>query len=203
MSRRPEQGRPQLFVLAGPNGSGKTTWLDYNRGEIAGLQLFVHLNPDAIAREICPEDVTRASIAAGREVIRRSIDLLERKASFGFETTLAGNHALNVVRKARAVGYEITLVFLATDNPRINLRRIARRKAAGGHGIPKEDVLRRYERSFANLALAVAHANYVHLVDNGANQQPHEFARIENGDIAIYNPVPPFGKSIVALLTKR
>jgi predicted ABC-type ATPase len=198
-----KQERSKLLVLAGPNGSGKTTWLDDNSGEIADLGLIVHLNPDAIAREISPEDVTHAAIAAGREVIKRTSDLLERRISFGFETTLAGNHALSVMRQAHDAGYEITLVFVATGNPDVNLQRIARRKAAGGHGIPTTDVLRRYKRSLENLELAVSYSERAHIIDNTSNNQPHEFVRIEYDTVAIYDPVPRFGEAIVTFLKNR
>jgi predicted ABC-type ATPase len=194
---------PKLFVLAGPNGSGKTTWLDDNSGAILNLRLAAHLNPDAIAREISPEDVTHAAMAAGREVIKRSSDLLDKRASFGFETTLAGNHALSVMRQARSCGYEITLIFVATGNPNVNLQRIARRKAAGGHGIPENDVLRRYKRSLENLESAVSYANYAHVIDNTLNNQPHEFVRIEYDTVVIYDPIPAFGESLVAFLKNR
>lgn len=198
-----KQEQPQLFVLAGLNGSGKTTWLDDNSGEIADLGLVVHLNADAIAREISPEDVTHAAIAAGREVVKRSSNLLKQRVSFGFETTLAGNHALGVMRQARSAEYEITLIFVATGNPNVNLQRITRRKAAGGHGIPDDDVLRRYKRSLENLELAVSYAAYAHLIDNTVDNQPHEFVRIEDDTVAIYDPVPAFGEMIVAFLKNR
>ncbi|HEV3157715.1 MAG TPA: zeta toxin family protein [Candidatus Baltobacteraceae bacterium] len=191
---------PQLFVLAGPNGSGKTSWLSENTNEVAGLGLAHHFNPDAIAREINPSDVAQAAVEAGREVLRRSSELLKCRGSFGVETTLAGRHTLRVMQQARHAGYEVTLMFVATENPRINIERVAARHAAGGHDVPTEDILRRYQRSLENLDAAVACADRIRLVDNSQRGQMREFARFDDGHLIIEEPVPNFRYSALEML---
>ncbi len=198
-----DAGRPQLLVVAGPNGSGKTSWLSVNASEVAELKLSTYLNPDMLARELSPGDAAASAMAAGREIIRRSLDLLSARLSFGFETTLAGHHALGVLRDAQEVGYEITLVFVATSDPGINVKRVAERHARGGHDIAEADIIRRYRRSFDNLEAAMGCADHVRLIDNSVRNVPHEYARFDSGFVAVEEPVPEFGRAAVSLLVER
>jgi hypothetical protein len=69
---------PTLNVIAGPNGSRKSTlassiWLEGNANLI---------DPDAIARHLNPAQPAQAAIPAAREAILRSKALLTRQASF-------------------------------------------------------------------------------------------------------------------------
>lgn len=202
MTNLSEERIPHLFVIAGPNGSGKTSWIDGNREEIAALGLLAHLNPDAIAREISPGNLRQGAARAGREVIRQSAEFLGHQESFGFETTLAGHHALRVMKQAQELGYEVTLVYVATENPSINIKRIVMRHTAGGHDIPEKDIRRRYQRSLANLEAAIACADHVRLIDNSRHEKPHEFARFDSGKLKIEDPVPQFGKSALASIER-
>jgi predicted ABC-type ATPase len=196
-------GSPQLLVVAGPNGSGKTTWLSLNEESVAPLGLVQFLNPDMVARELLPSDVTQARIAAGREIVRRSVELLAQRQSFGFETTLAGHHGLRIMREAQVAGYEVTLVFLAISDVRINLERVTQRQSLGGHGIPESDIVRRYRRSFENLEAALDFAEHVWLVDNSVPNRPHQFAQASGTTVKITQPVPECGRQAVAHLVRR
>ena len=61
----------------------------------------------------------------------------------------------------RVAGYRIEIVYLRLATPQLALRRIAMRVRQGGHDVPKEDVLRRFNRSWSNF-LSI----YQPLVDN-------------------------------------
>ncbi|MBS1834387.1 MAG: hypothetical protein JST65_16850, partial [Acidobacteria bacterium] len=91
---------PIFTLVAGPNGSGKSTVTASL--ELRGRENLV--DPDAIARQIDPEQPLRASIAAGREAIHRCRGYIEEKSDFILESTLAGNWALGVVRQAKSNG---------------------------------------------------------------------------------------------------
>jgi predicted ABC-type ATPase len=112
---------------------------------------------DDIAQELDPINPTRVSIRvwAGRETIRRQEALLTRGMDFAMETTLAGNRELALLRRARAAGYKVTLVYIGVDSPDVLLGRIAQRITEGGHDVPTADVDHRYIRSLANLAVVL------------------------------------------------
>ena len=116
---------------------------------------------------------------------------------------LAGHHALHVLQDAQAAGYEITLVFVATSDPTINVRRVAERQARGGHGIAEVDIIRRYRRSLDNLEAAMRCADHVRLIDNSVHNVPHEYARFDSGFVAVEDPVPEFGRAAVVHLIER
>lgn len=154
---------PQLWVVAGPNGAGKST---LTRRYLAGRLPIV--NPDNIAQALDPTNPTRVRIRvrAGREAIRWQEALLTQGADFAMETTLAGNRELALLRRARAAGYKITLVYIGVDSPDVLLGRIAQRITEGGHDVPTEDVDRRYSRSLANLAVALRSVDRTFVLDN-------------------------------------
>ena len=137
-----------IQIVAGPNGSGKTTF-----AESYFLQIkkdLVFLNPDVIAAGIAPLDFEKGSFQAGRVLLSEIHDRLERNESFSFESTLSGKTWLKLLNSAKQKGYEINIYFLYLDSVKDNLKRIKKRVAMGGHPIPKESVIRRHPRCFNN-----------------------------------------------------
>jgi len=116
-----------------------------------------------------PLNPSAKSIAAGRNVLKRTADYLNRGVSFAVETTLSGRGRVDLIRKARSRGYEIHLVFIGLDSPERCITRIRNRAALGGHFIPDADVRRRYVRSVANAAQALRSADVAKFYDNSGD----------------------------------
>jgi len=153
---------PTLTVIAGPNGSGKSTLT--RSVDFEGRERL--LDPDTIARRLNPLDPYAAAIAAGREVLKRTADYLDRGLSFAVETTLSSRGRVELIRKARSRRYKTHLVFLGLDSPERCITRIRNRAAQGGHIIPDADVRRRYARSIANAAQALRSVDTANYYDN-------------------------------------
>lgn len=141
--------RPQLVVIGGPNGAGKSTVAPSLLRDRFGLTDF--LNSDDIARglSLSPE---AAAFEAGRILLRRLTDLAERRASFGFESTLAGQRHHRRIKQLKGAGYnyEFHLVFLWLRSPELAVERVRQRVRAGGHHVPEADVRRRYRSGLNN-----------------------------------------------------
>jgi predicted ABC-type ATPase len=140
---------PDLIIIAGPNGSGKTT---FAREYLSAEEMrFEFVNADEIARASVLEiDVdSRLDIRAGRMMLERINVLIEADADFVIETTLA---SLSYARKIpiwRERGYKVSLFYLRLDSIAESLDRVRRRVEAGGHNIPAETVERRFGKSIA------------------------------------------------------
>jgi predicted ABC-type ATPase len=134
--------RPVCLVIAGPNGSGKTTFArEFLTGD-AGIGHFV--NADLIAAGLSPLDPSRAAIAAGRLFLSEIDRLASSRQSFAFETTMAGRAYIRRLQAWKASGYRILMIYLRLRSPQIALKRIAARVRQGGHNVPRADVLRRF-----------------------------------------------------------
>ena len=138
----------RCIVIAGPNGSGKTTFAREFLPKEAEVVHFV--NADLIAGGLAPLRPQNAAVAAGRILLKELDRLAAGKESFALESTLSGLGYLPRLKRYRAAGFRIEFVYLKLDSPRLALRRIAARVKQGGHNIPREDVLRRFERSWSN-----------------------------------------------------
>lgn len=151
-----------IVIIGGPNGAGKTT---------AAKELLLprslpftnYVNADDIARNLSPRAPERAAIAAGRVMIKTMTDLLEQRTSFAFETTCSGLSHVAFLRRARAEGYRISLLFLWLPSPEYAIRRVALRVREGGHFIPDHIVTRRYRNGIARLR-----SHYLSLADVAA-----------------------------------
>ncbi|MGH9610290.1 MAG: AAA family ATPase [Bryobacteraceae bacterium] len=169
---------PRLTVFAGPNGSGKSTLTQLF--EFEGKEEL--LDPDAIAKRINKTDSRSAAVAAGREVVRRTQEYIERHQSFAIETTLAGNRILAVVRSAAAAGFFVRLVYICLDQPERNIQRVQERFARGGHDVPDEDIRRRYIRSLTNLPAVLHFVNEAFVYDN-SGAEPRRVLEFQAGKI--------------------
>lgn len=168
---------PQVWIVAGPNGSGKTT---FTRRHLAGRLPVV--NPDEIAREIEPSrpEAPDVALRAGRAAIARRRQFLAAKENFAIETTFSGNSELAFMREAKASGYKVNLFFVATVSPLVSAGRVAGRVEDGGHFVASRDIERRYYRSLENLAEGVALADRAWLIDN-SSRRPRLVATLEQG----------------------
>lgn len=134
---------PRLYILCGCNGAGKTTASYTLLPELLDCREFV--NSDEFAKSLSPFDPSTASVSASRYMIMRIQYLLDQKADFSIETTLATRTLVSILKDAREKGYSITLLYLWVQNPDIAIKRVRDRVEHGGHNIP-DDVLRRRYR---------------------------------------------------------
>ena len=134
-----DQGK-NIFILGGPNVAGKTTAAKVLLPQRLGVDGF--LNADEIAREILPENVDAAALAAGRELILRMRKMVREGRDFAFETTCSGKSYIRLLKECREAGWRISLIYLWVPSPEYSIARVARRVSQGGHHIP-EDVIRR------------------------------------------------------------
>jgi predicted ABC-type ATPase len=139
---------PRCIVIAGPNGAGKTTFAREYLPKDAGVVHFV--NADLIAGGLSPLRPKSAALAAGRLFLSELDRLAKARVNFAFEATLSGLVYMARLRRWKAAGYRIEIVFLRLPSARLALRRIAARVKQGGHDVPRADVLRRFTRGWNN-----------------------------------------------------
>lgn len=140
---------PTCWIIAGPNGAGKTTFALEYLPQVAQCSRFV--NADLIAAGLSPLAPERELLAASRLFLREINAAISEREDFAFETTLAGRSYLKLVRRLRAEGWRVELIYLALPSMEMSKLRVAERVAHGGHNIPTADIERRFARSLANL----------------------------------------------------
>ena len=147
----------RFWLIAGPNGVGKTTYAFRNIAAVSGSLNFVNLNE--IARGLSPLKPELAEREAARTALARARDFMARGEVFTMETTLSGQTHLGLMREAKSAGMSPALLYFSVRDPEICLQRIARRVAEGGHDVPEPVVRRRFHRSHDNLASYCAAAD--------------------------------------------
>lgn len=140
--------RPQVAVLAGINGAGKTTASQHLLREALRIPSFT--NADTIARGLNAFDVESVAVKAGRVMLEHLHELAAARRSFAFETTLSGRAYAPWLRGLAREGYAVHLFYYWLRNPDMAIRRVAERVRAGGHHVPDDTVRRRYSRSVRN-----------------------------------------------------
>jgi predicted ABC-type ATPase len=139
---------PTLYIIAGPNGVGKTTFADRYLPDEAKQLEFV--NADLIARGLSPYDPDSVGIEAGRIALKRMRELISHRIGFTWETTMSGKTAVGWLRQAREAGYDLKAYFLWVRNPETTIRRIRQRVVEGGHDITEDVSRRRFFKTIQN-----------------------------------------------------
>ena len=133
---------PKLYIISGCNGSGKTTASYTLLPDLLNCREFV--NSDEFAKSFSPFDPSAASVTASRYMLMKINYLLDKRADFAVETTLATRSLIKIVLQAQELGYEATLLYLWLNSPELAIERVRERVQAGGHNIPDSVVRRRY-----------------------------------------------------------
>lgn len=133
---------PQLYIVSGCNGAGKTTASYTLLPEMLECSQFV--NSDEFAKGLSPFNPEGVSVQASRFMLMKIRYLFARKEDFGIETTLATRSLLKMITLAQAEGYYVTVLYFWLNSPDLAVKRVRARVAAGGHNIPEETIRRRY-----------------------------------------------------------
>lgn len=163
--------KPVLIVIAGPNGSGKTSttrlvikheWADQ----------CVYINPDEIAQ-------TKFGDWNDVNAVRQAVEyceewreqLLRDHKDFIFETVLSSDGKVDFLKRAKEEGYFIRMFFICTESPTINAARIANRVMEGGHDVPIQKIISRYEKAIVNAVKVMRFADRAYFYDNSIDNQ--------------------------------
>lgn len=178
-------GKPKLYVIAGPNGSGKTTFAEKFLPGYADC--FEFINADMIAKGLSPFIPSKVAIKAGKILLDQIADCSRRKVNFAFETTLSGKSYLNLFRRIKQHGYEIHMFFLWIPTVKLALARISDRVRKGGHDIPEHDVRRRFARGLKNLFHAYRPLFDTWSIFDNSTSHPEQVFRVTKDGIVIKN----------------
>jgi len=175
----------EIYIIAGPNGSGKTTFAKLFLPDYVKCQNFV--NADLIAQGLAPFEPRAAAIKAGKLVLQQINEYTCKNVTFAFETTLSGESYLTLLTNLKKKGYILHLFFLWIPSPELAIARIKDRVAEGGHNVPAEDVHRRFTRGIYNfLNLYETLFDSWMLFDN-SKTKPVLIAKRKNGHQEIIN----------------
>ena len=176
---------PSLYIIAGCNGSGKTTASFTILPKILSCKEFV--NADEIARGISPFQPNEVALESGRIMLQRINELLDANEDFAVETTLASKLYKNFITKAKQRKYETTLVFLWLNSVELAVERVKIRVNEGGHDIPLDTIIRRYKRGLLNFFSLYKNLtkNWIFIDNSGVPYK--EIAQSIDGKIDIFN----------------
>jgi predicted ABC-type ATPase len=169
----------QLWVLAGGNGAGKSTFYHTSLLKRCGVQF---VNADMIARLIDPESPEQVSYEAAHLVERFRDEFLLKGISFCFETVFSHVSKIDFIAKAKAYGYHVVLVYIHLVSAGLNEARVSQRVTEGGHSVPPEKIRARLPRTMENVAVALQLVDEARLLDNSSRAEAfREIAVVRKG----------------------
>ncbi len=174
--------KPELIIIAGPNGSGKTSvtkkflhheWADGT----------TYINPDEVANNLFGDwNSQEAIINAANYCAEWRERCLREKKSFVFETVMSAEDKIDFILRAKELGFFIRLFFISTNSPTINAARIADRVMKGGHDVPISKIVSRYYKSIENCKTISSIVDRLYVYDNSVDGKEAKIQfRLMNG----------------------
>ena len=161
---------PEIIVFAGPNGSGKSTFTEYLKPEHMD-----YINADEIKKVLKCSDIEAAQLAE-----KQRISHIDQMEEFCFETVLSTDRNLHLLMRAKERGYFIRCYYILTADPLINVYRVKSRVAAGGHDVPKDKIISRYDKALDLVKELLKICDICHIYDNSAEVPHRSFKKRKN-----------------------
>lgn len=192
--------KPVLIVIAGPNGSGKTS-VTSKILHHEWMENAVYINPDLVAQE-------RFGDWNSPEAIRKSVvycqqwreQCLAERKSLIFETVLSADDKIDFIERAKEAGFFVRLFFVCTESPAINASRIVHRVMKGGHDVPITKIISRYQKSILNCKYIASKVDRTYLYDNSIDDAEAKLLlRFSDGKIVkrYIENMPEWAKQII------
>lgn len=192
--------RPVLIVIAGPNGSGKTSvtskilhheWLEDSE----------YINPDNVARDVFGDWNNQDAVLKAANYCNdwRERCLAERKSHI-FETVMSASDKVDYILRAKEAGFFIRLFFVSTESPTINAKRVANRVLNGGHDVPIPKIISRYDKSIVNCEILSPIVDRLYVYDNSIEDaEARLLFRLSDGELVkrYVDDLPAWAASIL------
>lgn len=192
--------RPVLIVIAGPNGSGKTSvttkilhheWLEDSE----------YINPDNVARDMFGDWNDRESVIKAANYCNEWRErCLAEKRSHIFETVMSADDKISYILRAKEAGFFVRLFFVSTESPTINAKRVAKRVIDGGHDVPITKIITRYDKSIGNCVALAPYVDRLYVYDNSIEDSDARLLfRLSDGLLIkrYIDDIPDWAKSIL------
>ena len=169
-------------IIGGVNGVGKSSLTGVLVRKTDDLGIII--DTDKINAEFGGD-----RIKGGKKAVKLIDECLENGLSFTQETTLSGVRTLKTIRRAIGLDYHVRLYYVGVSSCEESLIRISNRVRKGGHDIPAEDVQRRYDKRFDDLAAVLPYCSEAEFWDN-----ENGFVKVgeyKNGQLTVYSDSPP------------
>ena len=168
--------RKQLWILAGGNGAGKTTFYD----KFLAPKELAFINADILATRLDANNTEAISYKAAKLAEELRMKLLCSGRSFCFETVFSHPSKIDFLGKAKSLDYEITLIYIHLQTDELNQARVAQRVNQGGHNVPTEKIINRIPRTLCHVKQALSLVDYAMLYDNSSQSQPFSSVALLN-----------------------
>ena len=183
-----ELRKSEIVVFAGPNGSGKSTFTELLKPSMD------YINADEIKKNLKCSDLEAATIAE-----KQREEHLETNEEFCFETVMSTKRNLELLKRAKEKGYFIRCYYILTVDPAINIFRVKSRVASGGHDVPEEKIVSRYERALELVKNVVELSDVCHIYDN-SEAEPFRIFKKRNEE-CYYDVCEDWHEEDIKLLT--
>ena len=188
-------GEKQLWVLAGGNGAGKSTFY-YQYLSKYGIKF---VNADLIARTMDTNHPERLSYEAATLATEMRENMIAQGESFCFETVFSHESKIDFIGAAKAHGYTVILVYIHLNDPSLNEARVYQRTLEGGHNVPAEKIRSRIPRTMKNIKTALPLVDEAWLLDNSSGQNRfQQIAILKSGYCEKkVNPLPAWAMDLL------
>jgi predicted ABC-type ATPase len=191
---------PRVRLIAGPNGSGKTTLFSTLQSH-KDVRFGQYINPDDVALTLANYKLSGSPINAHeRAKMSQAIctglreRYLELKLSLTYESVMSHESHLEYIKRAKTAGFKTYLYYVCINDPLVNIARVKERVTSGGHPVPEDKIISRYERSLSHLYDMSILCDRVYYFDN-SDEQDLFAEKSENNllkiKIAKYNKLQP------------
>lgn len=189
------QKRKQLWLLAGGNGAGKSTFYQ----QFLKSRGLAFVNADLLAQQLDPQQPEKVSYEAAILVGKLRQQLLENGENFCFETVFSHPSKIDFMAQAKALGYEVTLIYIHLVNTELNQARVSQRVASGGHDVPADKITSRIPRTMKNIRDALPLSDIARFYDNSSFHRPFQsIAEIRQGNLQTFcDPLPQWAREVL------
>ncbi len=151
--------KSEIVIFAGPNGSGKSTFTSLLKPSMD------YINADEIKKILKCSDFEAAKLAE-----KQREEHLKNMEDFCFETVLSTDRNLNLLKRAKEKGYFIRCYYILTADPMINIFRVRARVEVGGHDVPDDKIISRFDKALALVHEVVSVCDICHIYDNSEDR---------------------------------
>ena len=185
----------QLWVLAGGNGAGKSTFYNLYFAKY-GIKF---VNADLIAKDINSENPEGLSYQAATVAAKIREDLISQGVSFCFETVFSHESKIDFLAQAKANGYKIILVYIHLFDSSLNEARVRQRVSEGGHNVPSEKIHSRIPRTMKQIKTALSIVDEARILDNSSKDDPfQQIIVMKSGNYeVIVDPIPEWASDLL------